>query len=254
MDIVDYPEILTNTNWQKKKGVVAKLTSETGIGDLMKKCEAEHGKQDFYNKFTAANNIDWRQVDPGKTRDAVVDELEPVLVNKYKNAAAPMRKLLVEIRDTAKETAKAWKKKPLIPSASVKHVEAVADAADYLWITMKENSHAVKELFAFEKLRADLQKKRLESIKVLGTQITQCENGLKACLQKPTKKTWEDGGAHQGCRSVCNGMAAIGELKKVFYPTWQKFGNFYCNDIPDNDPEEATKVKAKVKTVAQELI
>jgi hypothetical protein len=49
-------------------------------------------------------------------------------------------------------------------------------------------------------------------------------------------------------------MAAIAELKMQFYKTWQQFGDFYCKDIPDNDPEEATKVKTKVKTVAQELI
>jgi hypothetical protein len=254
MDIASYPQILTNDDWQRNKGKIAKIAGETGIGALMKKCEAEHKKGDFYNKFRASNNIDWRTVEPSKSRDEVVDELEPVLVKKYMAAAAPVRKLLVEIRDQAKKTAAQWKKNPLIPSSSTKHADEVAKAADQLFIGMKENSDAVKTLFAFDALRAELKKKREESLKVLGTQIAKCEDGLKVVLKNPTKKVWEAGGAHQGCRSVCNGMAAIAELKKLYYPTWQNFGDFYCKDIPDNDPEEALKVKAKVKTVANELI
>jgi len=254
MDIVDYPVILTNADWQKKKGTIAKIAGETGLGALMKKCEAEHKKQDFLNKFLANNNVDWRTIPADKTREEFVNELEPQLFKKFKTAAEPMRKLLVEIRDTAKKTAVAWKKKPLIPAASVKHVEAIAKAADYLYIAMKDNSDAVRDLFNFDRLRAELVKKRTESLKVLNIQIDQCEKGLAAALKNPTVKGWNDEGAHQGCRSVCNGMAAIGELKKLYYATWQNFGDFYCKDIKDDDPEMAKKVKAKVKTVSNELI
>jgi hypothetical protein len=51
MDIVDYPKILTNDDWQKKKGKIAKIAGETGIGALMKKFEAEHKKADFSTSF-----------------------------------------------------------------------------------------------------------------------------------------------------------------------------------------------------------
>jgi hypothetical protein len=54
---------------------------------------------------------------------------------------------------------------------------------------MKENSVAVKNLFAFDELRAGLKKKREESLKVLGVQIAACEKGLKAVLANPTKLT-----------------------------------------------------------------
>lgn len=253
MDISNYPAILTNADWQKNKGKIAKIAGETGVGELMKKCEEAYKKIDIVNKFIAKNNIDWRTVPPEKTRDEVVNELEPVLVKKYMAAAAPCRKLLSELRDQAKATATKWSKNALIPKASVQHVEAVSKTADFFFMALKENSDAVKALFDFAGLRADLQKKRDESFKVLHKQISDCENGLKAALKTPTKKVWQDGGAHQGCRSVCNGMAAIGELKKLYYPTWQKFGDFFCKDIPDGDPEEAKKVIAKVKIVAAEL-
>jgi len=254
MVFTKYPDILTNADWQKKKGKLSKLAGETGVGELMKKCEDEFKKGDFFNKFRATTNITWKSVPATKSRDDVVDELEPVLVKKYMAAIAPLRKLLTQLRDQAKKTAADWKKKPLIPSSSTKHAEEVAKAADYLFIAMKENSDAVKELFAFDELRAELKKKREESLKVLSVQIDKCEKGLKAALATPTKAVWNDGGAHQGCRSVCNGMAAISELKKLYYATWQEFGDFYCKDIPDNDPEEAKKVKEKVKTVFNELI
>lgn len=35
-----YPDILTNSNWQKNKSMIAKMAGETGIGDLMKTAEA----------------------------------------------------------------------------------------------------------------------------------------------------------------------------------------------------------------------
>jgi hypothetical protein len=252
-DITNYPDILKETDWQAKKGKIAKLAGETGVGETMKKCEAAHKKVDWMNKYDISTRITWAKVDPAKSKTEVVDETEKKLVVEYKADADPIRKLLQEVRDKAKAAAAAWKKNKLIPSSSVKHAEAVANAAELMNMVMKENSTPVELLINAKKMREELERKTQETYTVVHKQIADCEAGLKVALTTPTKQSWEDGGAHQGCRSVCNGIAAVPAWKKQFYPTWQPFGNFYCKDIPDGDPQEGAKVKQKVATVAKEL-
>src|SRR5947208_3122160 len=94
--IADYPKILTDADWQANKGKIAKIAGETGIGALMKKCEAAHKKVEWFNKYQAANRIDWRSIDPAKSKDEVVDETEKELTKLYMADAAPVRKLFVE--------------------------------------------------------------------------------------------------------------------------------------------------------------
>src|SRR5665213_2142073 len=54
------PAILTDANWQKEKGVVAKLVKrETGIGELMKQLATAYG------------TVDWTKFDPYVSLDAL---------------------------------------------------------------------------------------------------------------------------------------------------------------------------------------
>jgi len=256
MAISEYPKILTDKDWQDKKGKIAKLAGKTGIGELMKKAEEAHKKIDWTAKYDLALRLRLQldKFDLTTSKDEIIDILEKQAITEFMVDAAPVRKALSELRDQAKKIAGEWKKKPLVPSSSAKHAEEVAKQADLMFLSMKESSEGVASLFGAKKVRELLQKKKLEALQQLDKQIELCENGLKACLKTATKKCWVSGGAHQGCRSVNNSVAAIPALKKIYYPTWNKFGNNYADDIPDNDPEEAKKIKEKVKTVFNELI
>lgn len=249
--ITFWPKELTNKDWQSKKGLVAKIAGKfdggTGLGDLLEECESLHAELDLGNKWEPANLV------LPKDRDLdIIDEREVETYQRYNLAIAPLRKKLQEVAKLAKEVAAEWKKHKLIPKKAVTAAETVETTADQWFIRLKVGSADVDTLFkdGFEKLREKAEQKEQETLKVVKKQIELCEEGLKAALKEPTKKGWESGGAHQGCRSVCNGIRAVPAWKKLFYSTWQEFGDFYHNDIKDDDPEMASKIKAKVRTVA----
>jgi len=252
--LVNWPKVLTNKDWQSKKGLVAKLAGKfdggTGLGDLLKEAEGLYEKLDLGNKWEAENIL------LAKDRDLdLINEAEKDTYQKYSVAIAPLRKKLQEVKTQAKDVAAEWKKHKLIPKSAVKAAEAVETAADEWFLRFKDNSADVKMQLAdgFERLREKAKQKEAETLKVVKKQIELCEKGLKAALTNPTKKGWEADGAHQGCRSVCNGIRAVPEWKKKYYSTWNAFGDFYHKDIEENDPEMGAKIKKKVVTVAKAL-
>lgn len=113
------PKTLTKSNWDKNKGLIAKLQGATGIGPAMEKLDSAH---------TA---IDWSVFTPRATRDwtdALIDDLK-----KRADAEAKKIKLLAAaaqaLATTASKTESDWKKSKTIPPKSLDLIVAVkADA------------------------------------------------------------------------------------------------------------------------------
>ena len=63
----DYPAILTKTNWDKNKGVVAKMAGATGVGDALSKLEAAYKAVDW-KKFEIATTSRTRSACPSSRR------------------------------------------------------------------------------------------------------------------------------------------------------------------------------------------
>lgn len=248
-----WPEILTNKNWQKKKGALAKMGGETGVGEAMDQAEA------------AFKQVDWDQLDARTAIPLPADRHDNKLILKkqqdakalYNSKVEPLRKKVKEIKDAAEKCAADWKKNKLIPSASTKHAQAVADAADHFGIALKGNSsnmEAASKSFddmveSNNRIAADEKKKLAATIKLLETAITEYAQDL-------TKAGWSDGNTsiHQRCRSMCNAIRAIPELNDEYWTTWKPFGDFYNKSAPDNDQEEEKKVMTqKLRTVITAL-
>ncbi|MDF9832751.1 hypothetical protein M2103_000965 [Ereboglobus sp. PH5-5] len=113
------PKTLTKSNWDKNKGLMAKLQGATGIGPAMEKLDSAH---------TA---IDWSVFTPRATRDwtdALIDDLKKradTEAKKIKPLAAAAQALVT----TASKTESDWKKSKTIPKKSLDLIVAIkADA------------------------------------------------------------------------------------------------------------------------------
>jgi hypothetical protein len=105
-----YPEILTQKNWDSKKGKIAKMAGTTGMGD--------QGA---------------RAVDVKKNKD---DAIAFIKGGPIKN----LHEELKNLRDLAKKTAERFKKNKLIPSSATKLCEEVREAADMLYVVTGTNT------------------------------------------------------------------------------------------------------------------
>ena len=119
-----YPDDLTNTTWQKKKGILAKIAGETGIGDLLKTLAAEYGHVDW-QKFKLS--IAAKGQGAKRTKEDVKDAFEAAKVEGKK-----LIPLLASVRDVERKAEKLvveWKKNKMIPASSVKVLTELAEAA-----------------------------------------------------------------------------------------------------------------------------
>lgn len=122
-----YPVHLTNADWQKKKGVLAKVfKGETGIGAAMDKARAAYSK------------LDLMKISPKPTYKSE-DELKKAIADSKAELAKTeaVRKELYALRDVAKKAAAEMKKNKLVPSSTVAHVEKIAADADALAVQIR---------------------------------------------------------------------------------------------------------------------
>jgi hypothetical protein len=123
--IPEYPDILTNANWQKNKGTIAKIAGgETGIGDLLKAAKA------------AFDEIEWQlfritEAAEGSGKNRTMESIEAAYQKALKQGGK-LKTLDTAVRDVerkAEQVAKEWAANKKIPSASAKHVKSLAEAA-----------------------------------------------------------------------------------------------------------------------------
>src|SRR5204862_325589 len=99
------------------------------------------------------------------------------------------------------------------------------------------------------------QKNANDEAAKLGVTVTNLEVALGKAVTKPTAQFWRDGSdsPHQRCRSMCNAIRNIPDLKDKYWNTWQPYGNEYHKDVKDGAADEATKMKAKIANVSKSL-
>lgn len=243
-----WPMILTNADWQKKKGAFAKVAGKSGVGEAMTAAEKAFKKIDW-NIFVAQSIL------PAQRDQDVIVARKAASITAFKTTVEPTRVQLKKLRDVATKTAGDWKKSKLIPSSATKHVQDVAKAADFLFISLAGNSQVMtSRLKTFDDMLAAKKKFERDEIQKLDTSIENLEKALAAAAADPTKATWSLGSssAHQRCRSMCNAIRNVPKLKTKYWSTWQPFGDEYNKDVPEG-PREAEVMKKKIATVKTEL-
>lgn len=144
MAIPKYPDILTQTNWNKNKGLFAKAAGETGLGALMQQTE------------TLYKDVDWNKFDVNKAlaggaTGAAAQEAYQDAYNEFNKKVKPFAAKVAELQNKAAVTETKFKASRTIPSSSTAHVGRVKEAAKLL----AAQGLAVRgELDAFEKAAA----------------------------------------------------------------------------------------------------
>ena len=244
-----WPAILTNADWQKRKGAVSKLVGKTGVGEAMTAAKALFDKISFV-KMTAQDIL------PQDRDIPTIKERRKQAAAYYASTIVSARTAVKKIVDAAEETAKKFKANKLVPKSSTEHATAVSKAADLMWMTLKDNSAFFDDASkSFDTMIAVKQKGATDEAATLGTTVTNLEKAPKETLATPTVAGWSQGGesSHQRCRSMCNAIRNIPELKAIYWATWQPYGNDDHGDVKAGAADEGTKIEAKVATVAKSL-
>jgi hypothetical protein len=238
------PPNLTEADWKAKKGIIAKMAGETNIGAALKKLD------DRWKK------LPWDDLEPGlawskqKLRRSSANL--PTLMAEVKKQwpkVGDVQKELFAIRDLCDKIAAEWKRKPLIPASSRKHVEGMSAAAEKLFYEMKSLDLPWKK----EATEIEAHEKKVK------------ENGLKA--MKPYFKSLKDNakqvtdpesyrgagtkGFHQNVRGLSVAISKSGE------PTWIGWGKTnwtaMAQDgfLPKNDQDVQVKVKQVLTALAE---
>jgi hypothetical protein len=235
---LEWPEELTNKDWQKKKGALAKMAGKTDIGATMTdaKSRIRQDRLDFARGRPDGDS--GSKVDPEDQggESAAMTHITKVIEGK-------VRPKIKEIKELAAAAEAEWSKSKLIPKSSAKHAALVSTTADHYWIALKGNSVTFTNLLdEYDKLVEKLVKHQKDQIELLKPQIEKLEVSLKACAASPSKANYlglpsKPESVHQRCRSMCNAISVLPNLKAKYWATWEPFGNKYPADARDGDGE-----------------
>jgi hypothetical protein len=131
----EYPQILKKSDWDSKKGTVAKIAGRTGVGEAMAVCERAYA------------DVKWAELElskiPFNIRNFTKAGWDRELQQAKDQATGSLRKLvesLYKLRDVATKTAEKFGRTALIPRSSTEHAKAIAKAADELGVRLNTNS------------------------------------------------------------------------------------------------------------------
>ena len=118
MSIPDYPTTLTNADWQKKKGLLAKMAGETGIGAALIKAKTAH------------DAVDWAKIDVLNAYPNLqaLEDAEKAAREAFHAKVPHLIDELVKVRTLAQAVAKTFQQKKTIPASAVKAVTDVGAA------------------------------------------------------------------------------------------------------------------------------
>jgi predicted GTPase len=126
-----YPTILREQDWNKKKGVLAKvLKGKTGISEQLKAAEKAFDKvQPAYFSDTWVDT---------SSKDSC-DKALKALSDHFSGPVKDLCNELLKVKNLATRKEAEFKKNPLIPKASREHVGRIADAAQELTDAVRQH-------------------------------------------------------------------------------------------------------------------
>lgn len=175
-----YPRILTNADWQKRKGKIAKLAGKTGIGSRM-----DAAKEAF-------DNVNWSQFDlaahlpKGKPSSrAQIEKLYATAVRQLPKVKE-VDKVSHELARVSLTTAMEWRKSKRIPSSARKQAEAIHNAA------MQFNRQVAVDIVEAKlaKQRSELEQLVHRVNKQSKLSSDSAEDFLQLCARRPDREDY----------------------------------------------------------------
>jgi hypothetical protein len=178
MAIPEIPNILTPADWNKQKGIIAKMAGETGLGAQMTKLQSTF------------NAVNWERFDANAVVNAkdlkVVDDALAAAKAEYPKVEN-VRKELRVLEDLAKRTEAKFKSNRLIPSSSVAHVGRIAAEADRMAVACKSMDAEFKR---FEEVKNKTSAKIEAARNTLKTYLDKCQTAIKQVDARPTDQNF----------------------------------------------------------------
>jgi hypothetical protein len=234
---VAYPPVLEAAQWDKKKGVIAKMTVETGIGKALTELK------------TLYNNVNLEKLTAGGygklTSNEQVDIAHEHANDHYKAHVPPVQAKLKLVAKLADDTVVKFKKNKLIPKASIDYVLQIAAACHKMDTDFNDR---VEEQATFDTYKAALKRGLDGQRKTIVTDLHNLEAAVKACLEQPTAANWVKL-VRQRNRQVGNTLGNVPEYKLKFWAVWQPLDGLQIKE--QSTPDE---VKAACNKLLHEIL
>lgn len=205
----DYPAVLTKANWDKNKGVIAKMAGATGVGDALSKLEAAYKAVDWKKFEIAANK-------PNPFSLPKLDAQKKAALAEMNGNAAKLRAAAYAARDAARKAAGDLKKNPLTKGAGAV-CDQIEKAADFMGVGANSNSLATY----IEKDAAEARNAFDVTAKAIQTKIPSTVSALvkaiKAAGDPPTPKSWKDAAMMTRCRDLNQLIGNVPKLTEMGY-------------------------------------
>ncbi len=237
MAIPIIPQILTQADWDRQKGLLAKMAGETGIGAQMNKVKA------------AYNAVDWGKFDAKiacqNTKDVTVVESALADAKGEYAKVETVRKELRSLEAIARKTQAKFKSNRAIPSSSTDHVGKIAKAADQMTVACKSMDAEFK---SFEEMKKRIVELGEVSKKALQSYLVKCQGGISQVNAKPTDESFE-----KFWKENIRGLSAALALQKDLSEHHGAWKTMSSDSFKPKKGADANTIKAKVKQVESAL-
>lgn len=204
-----YPAVLTKSNWDKNKGLMAKMAGATGVGEALAKLEAAFKAVDWKKFEIVANK-------PNPFSLKVVEAQKKAAIAEMNGAAAKLRLAAFAARDAAKKAAPDLKKNPLTKSAGGL-CDQIENAADFMGVGANTNSLSgyIEKDVAESRKAFDFT---VNAIKTkIPTNVAALQKAIKAVGDTPTAKSWSGAGMMTRCRDLNQLIGNVPKLVEMGY-------------------------------------
>jgi hypothetical protein len=246
-----YPDILTDKNWQKNKGLFAKGTGETGVGAAMDVAQRLHaGISNDRKKLNVAESMPQGS---DLTRTKIDEVLQDVLDYYKANVENKLRPALQDIEKKANAAAATWDKAKTVPKSSAKHARAVAKAANDFMVALNKNS-------VIPLLQADYQgfvKAYETNQKIIGENTKRLKGYLvkveKGCKSITTKAEFNGSFWDEDIRGVGTALPALSKDLGIIpeHKIWRTFASEGFKAASDDEvPKKLKQIETVRKRIA----
>jgi len=250
-----YPAVLTKANWDKNKGVVAKMAGATGVGDALSKLETAYKAVDWKKFQIAANK-------PNPFSLPKLEAMKKAAIAEMTGNAAKLRVAAFAARDAAKKAAGDLKKNPLTKNAGV-ICDQIEKAADFMGVGANSNSLGGYIQKDVDEAKASFDF-TVKSIKTnIPTRVAALKTAIKAAGNPTNPKLWKAAAMMTKCRDLNQLIGNVPKLTEMGYDLgmdtskakafFEDMKVYASKDCPfeENKPEEAKKALIAVVGLAQ---
>jgi len=219
-----YDTVLTQKNWDKNKGTLAKMAGYTGMGDALRTLEADYKKVDW-------TMFDMQVLFPRGSKDFTLPKLKTAMDEAVKDAksgaAAKLRASALEARDVAEKTEKDYKANKLVPKSATALCASIAKAAEQLATAANPNSVGGYVTESAKLVRGVFDATAENIQKSYGTHLNKLAAAFVPVVKDTSYATWRDAGIMTLARNLNQQVGNVGNLAEKGYDIGMNVGE--CN-------------------------